>query len=494
MMHSYDRIAMSILRFVSGDSEHICRLCFATTEKDEVSVEDCVRVRKSYYDETLTYVTMFRDLGVSIFTLNRYKKNQVLSKFSIKKSVALQVSIDPLLPQVLCKSCATNTINCYLFQKLVVFSNDSWHEVLDQLNNSLTCSDVIGNNAQSIYLMINKSDNLILTSRKRFASKSKKMVLLKIKEIMKSRQKYEKVKDSAIDSICEECGERFSSSLLLIRHMKLHTKFKYPCSKCPKVFSTQIQLEEHAERIHYPKKIQCTKCTKLFSTERMLKVHDSAYHIPAICKQCYIQYPSKKALRAHMDKHKLNRCLRCNKHFLNKHTYKFHLNICGNGKEKQPSFFCDICNKGYVRKNGLRTHLKTDHGFGKVLTCNWCNKKFDAVSRLKNHIVKHTRERNFSCEQCGGKFVTHAALIYHIRLHTGERPFPCDICDESFLSASRRMEHKRRKHIGPTEECPVCHVKFITGHQLRKHVQRHFNPHSKLYVADVGQQYSIPAN
>ncbi|KPJ14825.1 Zinc finger protein 26 [Papilio machaon] len=320
------------------------------------------------------------------------------------------------------------------------------------------------------------------------------MVLFKIKEIVKSRQKYEKVKDAVINSMCEECGERFSSHFLLVRHMRLHTKYKYPCKKCPKVFSSQIQLEEHAERIHYPKKIQCTKCTKMFSTEKMLKIHDSAYHVPAVCKQCYVQYPSKKALRAHMDKHKLNRCSHCNKHFLNKHTYKFHLNACGNGKEKQPSFFCDICNKGYVRKNGLRTHLKTDHDFGKVLNCNWCNKKFDAVSRLKNHIVKHTRERNFSCEQCGGKFVTHAALIYHIRLHTGERPFPCDMCDESFLSASRRMEHKRRKHIGPTEECPVCHVKFITSHQLRKHVQRHSNPHSKLYVADTKQQYSVLSN
>lgn len=406
----------------------------------------------------------------------------------------LQMSIEPLLPGVICISCATLTINSYLFQKLCIYSNNKWIEVLDQLNQSLVHYDSMGDNIKSVFLMVNNTDSLMFTSKKSYSSKNKKMVLNKIKEIMKGKQKYIKVKEMVMDAICEECGEQFNSSLLLIKHMKKHTKFRNPCKKCPKIFSTSLQLEEHEERIHCPKHLQCTKCTKRFSTEKMLKVHIRMYHITATCKQCHIQFPSKKALRAHMDKHEVRRCPRCNKNFNNKYTFKFHLKVCGNPDDKQPSFFCDLCKKGYVRKNGLRTHLKTDHGFGNVLSCNWCNKKFDAVSRLKNHIVKHTRERNFICNQCGGKFVTQAALVYHTRLHTGERPFPCDLCDESFLSASRRMEHKRRKHFAPTQECHVCHVKFVTGHQLRKHVQRHSNPHSKLYVPLKVQRFTTLFN
>ncbi|CAK1594903.1 unnamed protein product [Parnassius mnemosyne] len=450
---NFDTIIMSALKFVTGETEHVCRLCLAVTEKREISLEDSVRVQRSYFDETVTFVTMFRDLGISM---------------------------EPLLPQVLCTSCARNTINCYLFQKLCILSYNRWNAVLDKIKESLAHSSGIGHNIHSIYLMINKTDNIMFTSKKSYSGKSKRIALIKIKEIMKGRQKYTKLKET--NSICEECGEQFNSSILLIRHMKLHTKFNNPCKKCPKTFSTPLQLEEHAERVHYPKQLQCTKCAKRFSTERMLKIHHRMYHVAAECKQCCIQFPSKKALHNHMNKHAIHRCSRCNKSFMNKHTFRFHLKVCGNAKEKKLSFFCDICSKGYVRKNGLRTHLKTDHGFGEVISCKWCNKKFDAMSRLKNHIVKHTRERNFHCDQCGGKFVTQAALVYHIRLHTGERPFPCDMCDDSFLSASRRMEHKRRKHFEPTQECHICHVRFVTGHQLRKHIQRHSNPHSKLFV------------
>ncbi|XP_068624315.1 gastrula zinc finger protein XlCGF57.1-like [Battus philenor] len=466
-MNSDDAVTMSALKFVCGESDHVCRLCFATTEKKEISIGDSVRMKRYYYDETVTYVTMFRDLGVSQ---------------------------ESLMPQVLCASCATSVVNCYLFHKLCTFSNYKWNEILEQLNESLKHTHSISNNTQSVYLIINKTDKIMFTSRKSYAYKNKKIALSKIKEIMKGRQKYDKIKEGVSELICDECGERFTSNLLLIKHMRLHTKYSNPCSRCPKIFSTPLQLEEHAERVHYPKRLKCNKCTKMFSTERMLKIHNSTYHVAAVCKRCSIQFPSKKALRAHMNKHEPHRCSQCNKNFTNKHTYKFHLKTCGSTNEKLPSFFCDICNKGYIRKNGLRTHLKTDHGFGNVLSCKWCDKKFDAISRLKNHIVKHTRERNFSCDQCGGKFVTKAALIYHIRLHTGERPFPCDLCNESFLSASRRMEHKRRKHFGPTQECHICHVKFVTGQQLKKHVQRHFNPHSKLYVATAVPRFSILAN
>ncbi|KAI5643514.1 zinc-finger double domain-containing protein [Phthorimaea operculella] len=231
----------------------------------------------------------------------------------------------------------------------------------------------------------------------------------------------------------------------------------------------------------------------MFSTERMLRRHDKINHIAAICKLCFVQFPSKMALRVHLDKHDLFKCEQCKKTYINRHTYKLHLKICGRSDTRIPKFFCDMCNKGFARKNSLRTHLKVNHGYGNVVTCNWCKKKFDAVSKLKMHIVKHTRERNFCCSQCGGKFVTQAALVYHTRLHTGEKPFPCDMCDESFLSASRRMEHKRRKHLEPTKQCPYCQVKFVTSHELKKHVARHTNPQSKLYVPLEPYNKTLPS-
>ncbi|KAI8433887.1 hypothetical protein MSG28_015820 [Choristoneura fumiferana] len=198
----------------------------------------------------------------------------------------------------------------------------------------------------------------ILTSHKKAKkchrkthSMDKPTVVSKVKHFIKRRNKY--VKDKTLYSyICEECGVRLKSKSLLAKHMKMHSTSPQPCSQCFKVFSTPLQLTEHEERVHYPKKIQCTKCSKMFSTEKMLRTHNRLEHVAALCKLCFVQFPSKMALKAHLDKHDILKCPQCEKSFVNKQTYKIHCKQCGSNEERVASFFCDICGKGYIRKNG----------------------------------------------------------------------------------------------------------------------------------------------
>lgn len=349
-------------------------------------------------------------------------------------------------------------------------------------------------NVQTAFIVVNKDENVFYTSKKFTSMKTKSAALLKIKQIMAGKVKY---MNQIKQLVCEECGVKCSSMRNLERHMKLQHFYKegvapqdikeirkriVPCKHCAKTFRTENQLSAHSIRVHSAKKYQCSKCTKMFSCRSLLNTHDRNYHVGTYCNVCLLLCPSRYALKKHMNIHEDNTCHKCDKSFKNRCTYKKHIQVCGDPSTKICKFFCDICSNGYRHKSGLRGHLRMAHGFGKVVSCNWCSKKFDAISKLRLHIVKHTRERNFCCDYCDGKFVTPAALRYHVRLHTGERPFPCDLCDESFLSASRRMEHKYRKHFEPSKECPICHVKFPTGSQLKKHVPRHSNPHSKLYV------------
>lgn len=392
--------------------------------------------------------------------------------------------VEESLPQQVCMACASHIINSYLFKKMCSYSQEKWHEVLDHLQTKIEYGDNLASNPQSLFIPLGDNDAVIYTSKKKYQANTTKLALNKFKAIVKSRSNYMKIKSEIIDVMCDECGLSFSSKYLLSKHVKTHKHCKLPCPQCPKLFTSEAPLKEHIERIHFEKTIKCKQCQKKFSTQKILKQHIKLHHEPVACKLCLDQFPSRNLLRAHLDKHTSHVCLQCNKTYLNKWTFKFHQKICG-VKVKETSFICDLCGKGYARKNGLRTHMKTDHGFGKIISCDWCGKKFDAISRLKYHIVKHTRERNYTCEKCGGKFVTSAALIYHTRLHTGEKPFPCDLCEESFLSASRRMEHKHRKHFGPQRECSVCLAKFVTGHQLKKHLERHFNPQSKLFAPNV---------
>lgn len=383
------------------------------------------------------------------------------------------------LPQVLCVSCADLATKAFLFQKLCQHSYKNWDEALELLNKSLDLSETLGPVVKTAYLLV-KNDSLILTSRKVHVKKTKEAALVKVQHLLKARQNYKKVK-CKYSSMCSECGQTFHSMSYLSKHMEKHKNKKYPCPLCHKIFPNLANLNTHKDRMHKPKTVQCPKCAKMFSSEKMLKYHEASYHIAAICKQCSMQFPSKKDLRLHMTKHDVNQsCNRCSKKFISKLVLKTHMKICG--ENQRINVYCDICKKGYVRKNSLRSHLITEHGFGATYTCNWCNKQFDAVSKLNMHIVKHTRERNFHCMICGGHFVTKAALTYHTRIHTGEKPYPCDLCKESFLSASRRMEHKRRKHLGPKHHCTVCSSKFVSKFELNKHMARHNDPHSRLFI------------
>ncbi|XP_028162487.1 zinc finger protein 28-like [Ostrinia furnacalis] len=446
---AYDCHHMSTaLKFLSGQSEEICRLCLASTAGQTVAnIGDSFVLQRPYYEGSVTFVEMLHELGVGA---------------------------DEALPGNFCNVCADTVANAYLFKRLLNYSSSKWAEVMSRLSSSLNLAESARPNGKSVYLIINECGNDMFTSRN--SPIVKKDVLIQI------RKSYSKAKKKYSTSVkCTECDKKFKSYSQLSKHnVKVHNKTKNTCPHCFKIFATPGQLEYHAERVHYPKKIKCPKCKKMFSTHRMLKYHDRAKHVAVICKLCGVQVPCKQKLQAHLEKHKANKCPRCGKNFANIYTYRAHAKVCGK-EGNTPNFFCDICNKGYVSKNSIRSHIKTDHGFGEVLKCKVCEKKFDAVSKLKNHMVKHTKERNFHCDQCGNRFVTQAALVYHVRLHTGEKPFPCELCNESFLSASRRMDHKHRKHFGPTKQCSICPMKFVTSSQLRIHMNRHSNPHSKLY-------------
>ncbi|XP_038217211.1 zinc finger protein 652-like [Zerene cesonia] len=453
-MLTYDEINSLALNFICGNVSQICRLCFSSTVTKKVHLEDSISVSTTYGDENITYSKMFSDLGVTSETL---------------------------LPQMLCENCALTTVKSYVFFKLYQYSTEKWNAILNIVNDNLDKSSNQKQDIQSIFLIINKTENILFQSRSQCVKKNKRVALMKFRGIV-NRHRSLKKKETTLNVACSFCNKTFNNLIILMKHMKEHNRLSHPCTHCPKKFSNAFLLKEHEERMHNLKLLKCNQCTEKFSTHRQLKLHLRFYHVEVSCNICLLKFKSRKELRPHLNNHSLLECGMCQKKFKNRQTYKRHIKTCN--KDNQLQFICDICNKIYAHKSTLRTHISTDHDFGQALTCQWCNKKFDALSKLKSHVVKHTKEKNFQCDICGGKFVSKPALLYHTRLHTGETPYPCDLCGQSFLSASRRMAHKKRKHFGPTEECHICNTKFFTGFQLRKHVQRHSNPHSKLYVAN----------
>ncbi|XP_050674942.1 zinc finger protein OZF-like isoform X1 [Leptidea sinapis] len=441
-----NNIYLTALKFICGDIKHVCRICFASTELEEINLADNYI---DYDEENVTFLDIIKDLGM-------YDNDA--------------------LPQALCKDCANSVINTYRLYKSFLLSKENWKHVIHLLEKSLFNSNPINSKVQEIYLMINNTDNKILTSHN--SSKDKQKVLLKLRQVI---QRYRTKSENKSHFLCNECGKILESKKTMKLHIKSHIKSKYPCSECPKIFTSKIRLNEHSKRIHHPKLLNCDQCNEKFSTPKFLRIHNNLNHDIATCNYCNLNFETGKHLNAHKEIHFSYECQYCRRRFKHRSSCNLHTRTCERNNNKS-KFICDICDQEFPRKNSLRIHMVTQHNFGSVFSCRWCGKNYECISRLNEHVVKHTKDRNYQCDLCGGKFVTKAALLYHTRIHTGETPYQCDLCEMSFISASRRSEHKQSKHFGPNKECPHCDKKFSRGNGLKKHIAKHFNPHSKLYI------------
>ena len=56
------------------------------------------------------------------------------------------------------------------------------------------------------------------------------------------------------------------------------------------------------------------------------------------------------------------------------------------------------------------------------------------MARYKNHMISHTKEKQYVCDLCGKQFRDKARLDSHRRIHTGETPYKCDFEVNSLLA------------------------------------------------------------
>lgn len=62
--------------------------------------------------------------------------------------------------------------------------------------------------------------------------------------------------------------------------------------------------------------------------------------------------------------------------------------------------------------------------------CQHCDKEYDKMSSLKEHLVGHLKTKEFVCETCGRAYRTNYQLKQHKQCHNNERQFKCCECDQ----------------------------------------------------------------
>ena len=147
---------------------------------------------------------------------------------------------------------------------------------------------------------------------------------------------------------------------------------------------------------------------------------------------------------------------------------------------------CPFCPKVFPKLSRLREHIRS-HTKEKPFKCNHCSFRTSSTCSLKLHTgIKHEDQSlpeqrpKFKCEFCTFKACRSSDLLVHMSKHTGERKFPCTSthCGYSAKSRSDLKQHSIRAHCDErTFSCEVegCSYTGKTVTDIRQHKTKHRN-------------------
>ncbi|XP_062568127.1 zinc finger protein 888-like isoform X5 [Saccostrea cucullata] len=277
---------------------------------------------------------------------------------------------------------------------------------------------------------------------------------------------------------CDYCDKAFSSTLLLKRHISVHTGERpYKCDVCEKTFNLPHHLKTHA-RIHTNvRPYKCEVCGRAFNESSSLKRH-SRIHAKErpyiyICDVCGKTFNEPHNLRTHVRIHsdvKPYTCGVCKKAFIRQQTLKNHMRI---HTDERP-YKCEVCEKAFKELHHLKIHVRI-HTDIRPYKCDICEKTFNERSSLKRHVRIHTGEKPYKCTLCEKAFNHNESLKIHLRHHTGERPFKCEICDKTFTDPKNYKSHQKiHKHDNRFKfKCDSCDKSFTEESRLWQHMRIH---------------------
>ena len=164
-------------------------------------------------------------------------------------------------------------------------------------------------------------------------------------------------------------------------------------------------------------------------------------------------------------------CEFCDKVFVNRYHLQSHL-VTHTGER---AFDCRHCGKSFGRKSTLRAHMTT-HTKTSNFMCPMCDKACNDNNSLEEHIRMHTGEKPFVCSICSKAYARKSHLNVHYRVHTGERPFVCVDCGKDFTEKRFLNDHMQTAHSGTGQEGPLrcqnCFREFAYKTSLKQHLKK----------------------
>lgn len=211
---------------------------------------------------------------------------------------------------------------------------------------------------------------------------------------VKRKKKYRKSNDEKMfDFVCHICSEEFQKMCFLSKHCRrVHNCLPQVNCFCGKQLGTWKRLLIH-KQLHFPQKLdyECVECKLVYKLKTSYESHMKSKHGPNakkfVCSQCARCFKDARTLVAHEKTH-----------------------LPDYLKLTHP---CDICNKKFVNKNSLKSHITSVHEMASLFTCETCGKGFSTKSNLKSHLYVHSNKKDVQCDTCSARFKNMDSLRKH---------------------------------------------------------------------------------
>ena len=186
------------------------------------------------------------------------------------------------------------------------------------------------------------------------------------------------------------------------------------------------------------------------------------------CDICQKEFLRKDGLSAHINTHlkiRSYQCDKCPESFYSSSSLSKHKN------KHKGGFECKVCGKGFARKYFLERHEKEVHVVHASFSCDKCGHTFKRKACLEVHIATNTREDSYYCNVCYEDFSSKCLMIKHRVQHSKERSYQCSFCAKIFNRYSTMKEHER-SHGEVKFTCDLCPKSFAWSRSLRRHIQK----------------------
>ena len=106
------------------------------------------------------------------------------------------------------------------------------------------------------------------------------------------------------------------------------------------------------------------------------------------------------------------------------------------------------CNKSYVERSSFEAHQRAHHDKKKI-ECEKCKETFTRKSALNRHSINHkkTENKEFTCNVCKRGFMRRDELVDHVKgVHEKVQRFSCPTCFKRYAWGTSLHRHISNSH------------------------------------------------